>query len=259
LLGISSKMFDTQSLVLLALVRFRERDGKGLQRCHDNLCHVGERHPDDSRVARFTRVVDTLQQMLSRNVAVVVARVRDMARELRDDDFDVEAACNLLALLAELSAAELDLEDVAGWIDTLALRFATTRGITELLARAAAAHPAHEQRVRDGHLRVTELAEQALSHSLAGDAAKAVRALMAHGQNTGNLKLIDTARLTLQRHRERIADAQELGAQIDALRARHAGAAAAPRLGQAQGRSSGGVVLRAGACGPAADSIRAAA
>jgi CheY-like chemotaxis protein len=259
LVGISSKMFDPQTLVLLAFVRFRERDTKGLQRCADNLSHAVERDPGNARLARFSRVADVMLHLLHKRVAASLAAVRDLARELKLESFDVEAACNFLALAAELSAAEIQLDEVDGWVDALALRFSTTRGVSELLARAASAHLAHEQRVRTAHQRVMQLAEEALSHTLAGNARAAVKALIAHGADTCNAKLIDTARATLQRYRERIADADALGEMIEAMRARWSPSAAVPPLGQAQGRAAGGVTLRAGACGPAADSVRAAA
>jgi CheY-like chemotaxis protein len=257
LVGISSKMFDPQTLVLLAFVRFRERDTKGLQRCADNLAHALERDPDNPRSARFARVVDVVLHLLHKRVAASLAAVRELAHELKGDAFDVEAACNFLALVAELSAAEIQLDEAHGWVDTLALRFSTTRGLGELLARAAGAHPAHEQRVRAAHQRVTQLAEEALSHALAGNARAAVKALIAHGAETCNAKLIDTARATLTRYRDRIADADTLADMVEAMRQRYAPSAGMPPLGQAQGRAAGGVTLRAGAGGPAADSKRA--
>jgi CheY-like chemotaxis protein len=259
LMGISSKMFDAQTLVLLAFVRFRERDTKGLQRCADNLSHAVERDPDNARLVRFARVADALLHLLGKRMAASLAAVRELARELKDESFDVEAACNFLALTAELSAAEIQLDEVDGWVDTLALRFSTARAVSELLARAAGARAAHVQRVRAAHQRVTQLAEEALSHALVGNARAAVKALIAHGASTCNAKLIDTARATLQRYRDRIDDAPALAEMVDAMRRRWAPSAAVPPLGQVQGRAVGGVTLRSGACGPAAHSARAAA
>jgi CheY-like chemotaxis protein/Tfp pilus assembly protein PilF len=245
LLGISSKMFDPQTLVLLAFVRFRERDTKGLQRCVDNLSHAVERDPDNARLARFARVADAMLHALHKRVVASLAAVRELAGELKAEAFDVEAACNFLTLVAELSAAEIPLDGADGWVDTLALRFSTTRGVGELLARAASGFGAHEQRVRAAHQRVTQLAEEALSHALAGNARAAVKALIAHGADTCNAKLIDTARATLARYRDRIADADALAEVVEAMRQRYVPSAGVPPLGQPQGRSAGGVALRA--------------
>ena len=259
LLGAGSKMFDPQTLVLQSLLRFRERDGRGLQRCAEHIEHLREREANKERLARFAVVVRVLQDMLAKRVASAVAGVRELAAQATQDDFDVEAACNLLALLAEVSAAELQLDEIGIHVDALSLRFAGSRGITELLVRSVARHPPFEQRVRDGHHRITQLAEQSLSHALAGNARAAVKALIDHAASTGNAKLLDTAGLSLQRYRDKIEDAAGLATSIDALRQRFALASAAPALGRANGRSSGGIVLRAGACGPAAETIRRAA
>ena len=127
--------------MLLAFVRFRERDTKGLQRCADNLAHALERDPDNPRSARFARVVDVVLHLLHKRVAASLAAVRELAHELKGDAFDVEGGMQLLALVAELSAADIQLDEAHGWVDTLALRFSTTRGLGELLARAAAPTP----------------------------------------------------------------------------------------------------------------------
>ncbi|HET9978728.1 MAG TPA: response regulator, partial [Burkholderiaceae bacterium] len=142
---------------------------------------------------------------------------------------------------------EVELEEADAHVDTLALRFACSRGMTELLARAASVHAPHEQRVRGAQQRITQLAEESLAHALAGNARGAVKALVAHGASTANTKLIDTARGTLARYRDRIDDADDLAGVIDALRARYAPSAVAPPLGHAQGRATGGVALRAAA------------
>jgi CheY-like chemotaxis protein len=257
LVGSQSKLFDSQSLVLLAFVRFREKDRKALQRCASALASVAQRQGDDARVARFRTVVGVLTDLLDRNVAAALGSLRCLAGEAGADGFDVEAACNLLTLLAELAAAEVRLDDADGWVDRVALRFTTSRGVSELLARAALPHPPYEQLVRAAHQRITHLAEQALSHSLAGDASAAVHALMAHAAQTGNAKLADTAGLTLQRHRERIADADHLAEQIDAMRRRYACGTTVPTMGAPRERSEGGVTLRSGTRGGAAPSNQA--
>jgi hypothetical protein len=108
--------------------------------------------------------------------------------------------------------------------------------------------------VRNAQHRIAEIAEQAMAHTLAGDARATVKALITHGERTGNVKLIDTARLTLHRYRDRIADADELSSMVELLRARYGNGSITPPLGQNAGRSAGGLSLRAATCGPAADS-----
>lgn len=259
--GISSKMFDLQSLVLLAITRFLDKDTKGLQRCVDNLAHALDGAPQSRRIQRFHATAQIFHLMLARQVAQVVSMTRELASQVGDPGFDFEAGCNLVALIAHLTAAELNLDAAEGWIDALALRFSTTRSLSELLARAAYPHPPFVDRIRDQHARVTSIAEQAMNHSLNGEPRAAAKALLLHGERTMNAKLIDMARMVIQRHAERIADASELTEQAEALRKKYGGGIGpAPLTGDAN-RSSGGIALRSKSVesgSPAAATLKAA-
>ncbi len=243
-LGISSKMFDFQSLVLLAITRFTDRDSKGLQRCLDNVNHALEHAPKSARLQRFAAVIRIFSLMLQRQVAQVVAEVRDMAPCIKDPGFDFEAGSNLVSMLAHLTAAELQLDAAEGWIDMLAQRFCTTRSLSELLARAGQAHPPFAARVREQHHAINHLAEQAMSHSLAGEPRAAAKALLTAGARTMNGKLIDMARMVLQRHAEKIADSADLIGMADELKKRYGGGSMAPPLTADNGRQSGGLAIR---------------
>jgi CheY-like chemotaxis protein len=245
LTGISSKMFDFQTIVLLAVTRFTARDSKGLQRCLDNMNHALEKASGSVRLQRFARVIAIFNLMLQRQVAQVVAEVRAMAKEIKDSNFDFECASNMVAMLAHLTAAELQLDAAEGWIDTLALRFCTTRSLSELLARAGQVHEPFATRIREQHNAITAQAEQAMSHSLAGEPRAAARALLSAGARTMNAKLIDMARMVLQRHAEKIADAADLLGMADELKQRYGGCPALAPLAADSGRQSGGLVLRA--------------
>jgi CheY-like chemotaxis protein/Tfp pilus assembly protein PilF len=245
LLGISSKMFDFQTVVLLAVTRFTARDSKGLQRCLDNMRHALEKAPQSVRLQRFMSVITIFNLMLQRQVAQVVAEIRAMAKDIQKSDFDFEAASNMVAMLSYLTAAELQLDSAEGWIDTLALRFCTTRSLSELLARAGQAHEPFATRIREQHNAITALAEQAISHSLAGEPRAAAKSLLSAGARTMNAKLIDMARMVLARHAAKIADAGDLMGMADELKQRYgAGVGLAP-LAADNGRQSGGLVLRA--------------
>jgi CheY-like chemotaxis protein/predicted negative regulator of RcsB-dependent stress response len=249
-LGISSKLFDFQSLVLLAFARFQQRDGKGLQRCVDNLQHALEKVPASGRLKRFVRVAGVLNQMQLKQMASVVSELRSLAQDIDAPDFDLEAACNLAALAARLTAAELRLEDAPLWIERLGLRFCTTKAIAELLARSADAHPPYAEQVRQCSAQIHQIAERCMAHTLAGNPLDTVNGLLVEGRRTLNAKLIDTARMTLQRHRERIEGADALEAVVEDLRVRYASSLPAPTLGQDGGRQAGGLALRSTAAGP---------
>jgi len=251
-IGITSKMFDMQSMVLLAFARFRDKDGKGLQRCADNVRHVLERNSESRRLRRFGALIDTMVLMQNRQIARVLENLRSMARDIRQPDYDIEAALNMVTLLSELAAAELQLEEANEWVDNLAMRFCVSKSLSELLARAAGTYPPYSDRVRGAHAKVLALAEASMNHSLNGEPRAAAKALLAHGAKTQNTKLIDMARMVLQRHAEKIDDAADLHAMADELYAQFASVTTPGFNAGNNNRQSGGLALRASAAPPTA-------
>ncbi len=243
-LGISSKMFDYQSLVLLAFSRFHQRDSKGLQRCLENLQHALDRAPQSRRLQRFVAVVKVFSLMLQKQMGAVVSDVRQLFDDLQEPGLDVEAACNLLALLSQLTAGELQLDGASAWVDTLGLRFASSKGLTEMLAGAAISHAPFADRIRQAHSHINEMAEQAVSHTVQGKHRAAVLSLLEHAERTLNAKLIELARNSLQRHGAKVDDAAELSARVDSLRERFAAGSCTGALGQSGGRQAGALNLR---------------
>ena len=245
LLGISSKMYDPQALVLLAFVRFRAKDSKGLQRCRDNLAHLLTRTPDCPRRRRQLAVVETLDHLAGKRLAAAVDQVSALAAERLDASLDVEAACNLVGLLATLATQELALDAMDDWVRDIAVRFSTSRSVTDLLDRSASRHPPFAALIAQAHATIMALSEAAMSHVLEGDPAASVQALLDAAEKTINAKLADTAARTLRRYRERIGDAEALETRLKSLQARFAQSWAPPRLGQGP-RAAGGLTLRDG-------------
>jgi CheY-like chemotaxis protein len=243
-LGAKSRMFDFQSLVLIGFTCFKQQDAKGLQRCVTDLAAAREKAPQSVRLRRFERVLQIASLMLGKQVGKVVSNLRDLTREIGSDDFDVEAACNMLTLLSMLAAAELNLPSAEDWVSQLALRFCSARGVTELLARSATLHPPMSEQVLQGQKDVGKRNEEALALSLAGDSTAAVHLLIHHAERTQNPRFLDTARGLMQRYPERIADVETLTARVEALRDRFGAANGVPRLGAEQVRQPGGVSLR---------------
>jgi len=245
LLGVNSKMFDMQALVVLALARFGLKDAKGIQRCRENLEHFAKRSDQPERLQRFIGVVVSLERMAAGHKTRAVEQAEAMAAMRQDADMDIEAACNLLSMLAELTRAGACIEDVDTCVLEVARRFSTSRSVNELLTRAVARHPPFLELVEQGHAAVLSLSEQAMNHVLEGHATRALQGLMEAAHQTLNAKLVDTAAATLQRYRQKIDDADVWDARIEAMRNCYAQSWAAPRLGQGE-RAAGALVLRTG-------------
>jgi len=245
ILGVGSKMFDAQALVLLGLLRSQQADAKGLQRCADQLALVAARGAPSPRLQRFGELVRVLQLMQARKSAEAAQAARELARQTRDESFDLEASCNLLHLVARLATAGVALDGADDTVDAIGLRHGVSRATLDLLVRSATAHAPFVERLKACHTRIAAISEQAMAHSLAGDHGATVRALLDAGRATLNGKLVDTARLVLQRHADRIDAAAALDAEVQALRQRYGATAAKRVLGESVGRRAGGLALTA--------------
>ena len=244
-IGLDSKMFDCQTLVLLAFARLEANDRKGLQHCRDDFARLLARDEKNERYQRLAAIVDALTLILDRQFARAVEAVRSMAARVKDPAFDFESATNLLALMAQLANKAIQLDDVDTVVDTLGLRFCTGRSMGELLAGAAGVHPPYAERIRSASALVLKHAEAAMALSLGGDPAGAVRNLLIHGNETLNAKLIESAHLVLQRYGDRIAEADELRDAVQQWRLRYGNPSLRPALSE-QGRPAGALSLRAG-------------
>jgi hypothetical protein len=242
-LGLDSKMFDCQTLVLLAFARLESDDRKGLQRCCDDFKRLLERHSNDARYRRFAKTVTCLALIQDRQFSQAVDTVRDMVKTVQSAEFDFEAASNLLALLALLAHRAIQLDEVANVVDIIGMRFCTSRSHNELLAGGCRVHPPYSDRIRASQTQILKLTESAMAMSMAGNQQAAVETLLMHGKSTGNAKLIDTAHLVLQRYPDKIADAQSLAASVVDLRVRFSAFNTKPALGE-QKRNAGGLTLR---------------
>jgi len=251
-LGIDSKLFDYQSLVLLTFAHFDEKDGKGIDRCIADFGRVLDRHGNSQRIQRFAQVVGTLQAIHQNQVARAVQLVRSMAPEIRHSAFDLEAACNLGSLLSVLANTSIDLQEGHEWIEAIGMRYSSTRGLCELLASACRSCEAYADKIRDCLQRVNRMAEEAMAQHLAGAPAQAIDSLLQSTRKHLNTKLIDLAQQLLLRHQTHLPDAPALQEQIDDLRTQCGSAPARALLGQDSERQPGGVALRATANASAA-------
>jgi CheY-like chemotaxis protein/Tfp pilus assembly protein PilF len=245
LAGMSSKMYDYQTLVLLAFCRFAQKDSKGLQRCRENLEYLLSRRPESLRLQRFVQTCMVLEHMLAKRLASALDGLQQLASLRRDTTLDIEGGCNLLRLISELAEAELRLEEMSDWVECLTLRFSTSRSISELLARSASRHASFKLIAEKGHSQVLSHTEVAMAHALEGRPGLAIQSLLDLADQSMNAKFVETAKLTLKRYRDKLdsTEAEELEARIGALKDRYAISWAAPSLGQGP-RAAGSMTLR---------------
>ena len=101
-----------------------------------------------------------------------------------------------------------------------------------------------EAAVRAGYQRIGTISQETMALTVAGKPTETVKMLLLYCDTTLNLKLMETARLTLGRHRNRVENADSLEAEIQTRLTLFTPSCVAPPMGQAKGRSAGGLKLR---------------
>lgn len=243
-LGVTSKMFDFQSLIMLAQIRFEQKDYKGVQRCLSNLQHALEKQPNSGRLRRMTTLVNVLALMLQRQVAEVVRLIKEMVVDFEKPDYDFEAAGNMLGLLTRLRSSELELPDAELWVKKLASRFCISKPTTDLLAMSVSSHEPYYDMVHDVYKLIGEHAEKAMEQAKQGAPGTGIKTLLVHGSKTQNAKLLDLAEMVLNRYRGQIKDADMLSEMVQDMRGKFCRASMHVQLGANSGRQAGGLNLR---------------
>ena len=243
-IGLTSKMFDCQSLVLHALSQFDKRDNKAFVRNHANLEKALERHPDSARLQRFVTVSEVFKALLERQVGVCVERVKKLANAITAEDFDFETASNLLAVLSRLRNTEIQLTESDPWVSKIAQRFCVSKPSTDLLCMAVRGDEPYCEAIRAGHAHITNLAQMAMAHSLQGAHATAVSSLMERGKETLNAKLVELAGMVLNRHANKITGSHGLAEMVDDLRRKFCSKGTQVALGGGSHRAAGALSIR---------------
>jgi len=218
-LGLDSRLYDCQTLVALAFAELDADDHRGLQRCRDNFTRLIERNPDSQRHLRAATAIDVMLAMLKHQTGSVQSLVHDMCEASKSADFDFEAGSNLIALLSRLVGRDIRVTSAEARVEALAMRFCTSRPITEMLAGAAVLHTAYADRIRAAGQQIQKIAQGAVALAMRGDPGMAVRQLIVEGQTTLNAKLIEAAHHLLARYGPKMATTDKIEQELAHLRA----------------------------------------
>ncbi|MCX7693646.1 tetratricopeptide repeat protein [Tepidimonas taiwanensis] len=244
-LGLDSKMFDAESLVLLAIAAHERGDAEAFERQAGELRKRARAAPDDARLQRFVQCVELLALAVRGETGAPLATaLTAIAQGVDAPDFDMEAACNLLAVLAALAHRGIA-TDQAPLVQRLGLRFATSKAMGELLASAASHHTRYAEQLRQCETTMVQRIEQVLRRASEGEAVLALAELYALAQETHNARAVETAWLVLQRYAQDIPNASSWSERVQALRQAYGTARHRPALGDPRLRPAGGVNLGA--------------
>jgi hypothetical protein len=244
-LGLESKMFDPQTLVLLSFVRLEMDDRRGLLLCQDDFLRLQDKQPDNNRLRRLGQYIQIASLLMQQRADEVHGATAALADLTHDSEFDFESAGNMLALLSHMVRRKLPYRTAEDLVRRVGLRFCSNRSVTEILCASAAAHPPYSDEIRSAQTRILEITENAVTMSMEGRSAAAMQTLLEHGRLTLNVRLIDNALQLLQKHATRLDDADNFHQAFMDLRQRAGAGNRKVTLGN-QRRVAGGLNIRSG-------------
>lgn len=253
-LGGRSRLFDSLSLYLMALIQFDTGDRDGMDNSVDELRAFSRRYSGSVRLERLSAAGETLLQIRRGEVQIARDRLLAQGAASLDEGFDAEAAQLLLSLWARLPAAWSECDERNDFIRAVALRFCTSRSAAEALTVAAGHSKEASQIIQQALTSVNAAAEAALQQAMGDelgpgdqrDAAGAATRLLEIARQTRNSRLIAMlpglaqeceADIGTERAQAIIEEARELTSRYRQTSVHIAGI-------QRSGRSPGALVIR---------------
>lgn len=219
-LGAQSKAFDHQSLVMLAFTHLERDDGKALHKCETQLQRAHERRPRSGRLRRMLEITQVLSLTQQKLLTDAARRLKTLAKEFKQPDFDFETASNVMCLLVRVRERGLDLPDADKWMQQLAERFCTNKPLTNMLSMMVASHPPYEEVLRRTYRELSTLAETSLARAKEGAPVEAVEKLLAQGAATCNTRTVELADMIWHRYLNE-GDHPELAKRLQDLLEKH--------------------------------------
>lgn len=247
-MGVQSKLFDALTLLLLAVLRFDRGDAGGVAALREQLRRHRERWPDEGpRLRRLEQIADTLGTLMGTQPEAALPVLRELAAQVMNDDFDLEAANLVLGLWARVPGHVRPAADHEALLERAAMRFCVSKAVGEVMLASARRAEVASTVIRGCQARLLAVTEQAMERAMSGEPAAAVAMLLAHGEQTLNAKLLEMAALLARRHAAAVPDAAMLNERAAALLRRCARSGGHIAGLQRSGRSPGGLQLRGAA------------
>jgi hypothetical protein len=195
-----TRLFDALSLFLLALVRHDSKDLDSLDGCVKELASFSTRFPASPRLTRIAGAARALWLFHTDKKAEAAAVVHQLALAADADGFDLEAAQVVVSLWVRVSQASADAQAATSFAQTVALRFCSSRTVTEFLIIASLKQSPFSETFRQGLAEINATVEQAVQSASQGASAKAIVALLAKAEQHRNSRFVDIASMLIKRY-----------------------------------------------------------
>ncbi len=242
--GLSSRLFDGLTLLLLAFVRHDAGDTRRLATSQTQVQLYAKTFPNARRLQRFEIAANALRVLLARQLDEARSIVLALAADVGEEDFDLEAATLVLALWSRLPVRDIAAGQQERLVRGIAMRFCVSKVVTEILVAAAQRNPTVSATLRACHDAISELADAGQAGVLQGQTRLAVRELLDQGANHRNARLIELAVALARQHLAVLDDGAVLLAEAEQLQARFCRPITHLAGVRRSGRAPGGLLLR---------------
>lgn len=225
----TTRMMDPQSLLVMSITSYRSDRFADLSWCLTVSRSLCEQEPHSANVRRTHRMIATLAACAQKSIPDVSSEINEVIKGCSDPDFTLGSASNVVMVLSTIASKGGPVPGAEEAIQKIGMRFCGVIAATEMLCRAAWVYPRYADIVRRAHGAVLRIAQAAIAHSVAGDPAAAISELVGHAERLGNAKLIESARIAMQRHHASLEKQSDLMTRLLALTLRGGGKSHAER------------------------------
>ena len=243
-LGKRSRLFDFLSMLLLAFIRYDEKQTGALQIAMDHLTQAAARHPQSVRLRRFEKMGIVLWDVASGRTQRAFQIAREVSGDFTKTTFDVEAAMSVLSMLSRLVQLGFPMDEFESIVRRLGQRFSVSRSANQLLLTAAQRRTDVEQWLADALGETSKVAQTGVDLSLQAELERAVEMLLQYGDLTYNARVIELAGQLLKRHGDKIPNVDRLFDTQGVLARRFCVPSTHIAGVRRSGRSSGGLLMR---------------
>ena len=243
-IGKRSRLFDYLSMLLLVFIRFDKRQTSGLEIALENLSKVASSHTQSVRLRRFERISKALWEVSTGHSEKGFAIAREVSSDSMRPAFDMEAAMNVLSMLARLVGKGFPMDEFEAIVCRIARRFAVSKATNQVLLKAALERPDVEEWLSNSLAETSKIAQKGIDMSLDLKVEEAIEMLLRNGEVSFNSRIIELAGQLLKRHRGKLDSADRLIDRQGVLARRFCIPSTHIAGIRRSGRSSGGLLLR---------------
>ncbi|MGI9152877.1 MAG: hypothetical protein ACR2IY_03255, partial [Rubrivivax sp.] len=218
-----------------------------LDSCVKELASFATRFPQSPRLARIAGAARALWLSRTGKAAEAAAVVHQLAHAAEGDGFDLEAAQVVVSLWVRVPQASADAQVATDFARTLALRFCSSRTITDFFVIVCLNQPPFSEAFRQGLAEINAAVEHAVHTASQGEPAKAIVNLLAQSEQHRNSRFVEIASMLTKRYTSELGSStsSELAKQVAELLRRYSTGASHIAGLQRANRSPGALVLKA--------------